>query len=232
MGPPEVSADGHTGRASRGLSCIRSARGFLSSMDNGKATAIQIQPMSSEGRGTTMSSSGGRPSIPSIPPSANGESPHTGVAPPSDGMTLRQAGGRDARISVPTANSRPVRSVTFRNHFTPPSETRTSDTEPAGWAVNATRKPEPTSGGRVQEDSRIPPGRTCLVSVATPLPLVRHSATREPGRQRRAVGRVWWGEARSCGGAPSVRCREAPAESRVSSPSASTSATEKHGPTS
>ena len=242
VGPPEVSADGHTGCASRGLSRIRSARGFPVVHGQRESTAIQIQPMSSSERGTAMSSAASGPGRSPIPPSANGDRRQTGVAAPSDGSALRHAGAPDPEISISTGSFPSARSVTVRNHFTPPSETRTSDTEPAGWAVNATKQPEATSAGRVHDDSRIPPGRTCRASAATPLPSVRQSVAREPGRQRRAVGcglrlpsrasvsRVGWGEDGSFGAPPPVRSREAPAESRISSPSSFSNATEKQGP--
>ena len=240
-GRGEVSADGHTGCASRGLSRIRSATGRSEPVDRGKATAIQIQPMSSPGDARVIPST---PKSPPTAPSANGVSGQSGNAPPSDGRTRRQAGSRDPCSSISTASSRPARSVTMRSHFTPRSETRTSDTEPTGWAVNPTRWPEVAPGGRVHEDSRIPPGRTCRASAATQLPSVRQSVVREPGRQRRAVGcglrlpsrvfgsRVGWGEDGSFGAPPPVRSREAPAESRISSPSSFSSAAEKQGPTS
>ena len=224
-GAGEEPASGQTGGDSRGVRRSRRASGLSSADARGKATAIQIQPMSSDGGELR------EPSIPSTPPSANGESPQSGVAPPSDGRTCRQAGARDARISISTASSRPARSVTLRTHFTPPLEARTPDTEPAGWAVNATRK-SPDSGGRVQADSRTPLGRTCLTSVATASSGLYQCMVSVPGRQS---GSNCSGDRRDEGASSAppgaVGFLEGLAKRGICFPASPSSATEKHGAT-
>ena len=211
------AAFGRTGSGKRAVRRIRIASLPSAAGARGMATAIQIQPIWSPGNARVISS------VPGTLPlrrCANGVSGQSGNAPPSDGRTRRQAGARDPHSSISTASSRPARSVSVRSHFTPRSETRTSDTASTGWAVNATRWPEARSVGSVHEDSRMPPGRTCRVSVARRALRVRHSVVRAPGRQWLAGGWEW----RSHG--------ELSAASRTSPPASSSSPTEKHGPTS
>ena len=134
---------GRTGGDSLGVRRSRRESSPWSVSARGKATAIQIQPMSSVGGDPGTPSIG---STPPIPASAKGDRAQTGVASPSDGRARRQAGTRDPCRSISTSSSRPARSVTVRSHFTPRPEPRTPDTEPTGWAVNATRWPGAARG--------------------------------------------------------------------------------------
>ena len=165
----------------RGSKRIRMATGSLPGAGTAYATAIQIQPPPSPAMGSEARPPASRSGI---PPSANGESDQAGSAPPSEARIRRHAGTRTPPSSMPTQSCWPARSVSRRSHRTPPEEHRTFDTESAGCAVKAARKPGTAPGPNAQALSRMPPGRTCRVSTAVAAAPVCQRAASRPGCQQ------------------------------------------------